>query len=154
MRRRWALAATLATGAAAVIVGVSAAGGPACEVRGQLPDPGCTPGSTFPAATAEDVCTRGWARDHRDVSESVRRQVLARYGGKPGEPYELDHLIPLELGGSNDPANLWPQTGRIPNPKDRVENRLHHLVCTGHMDLIQAQREIAKDWTAIPGDYR
>jgi hypothetical protein len=23
--------------------------------------------------------------------------------------YELDHLIPLELGGSNDLRNLWPQ---------------------------------------------
>jgi hypothetical protein len=40
----------------------------------------------------------------------------------------VDHLIPLELGGSNDIANLWPQsyvTVWNAHMKDRLENRLN-----------------------------
>ena len=35
--------------------------------------------------------------------------------------------------------------------KDRLENRLHKLVCAGKMPLAQAQYLIAKDWV---GAYR
>jgi len=59
---------------------------------------------------------------------------------------ELDHLVPLELGGSNDITNLWPEVGRIPNPKDSVENALNHAVCDGRVRLTAAQNAIASDW--------
>ena len=51
--------------------------------------------------------------------------MLARLYGRT---IEIDHLIPLELGGSNDIANLFPEPGfgtasyRV---KDQLENRLH-----------------------------
>jgi hypothetical protein len=41
---------------------------------------------------------------------------------------EVDHLIPLELGGSNEMKNLWPQPDkRQPEcvEKDQLENELH-----------------------------
>jgi 5-methylcytosine-specific restriction endonuclease McrA len=44
---------------------------------------------------------------------------------------EVDHLIPLELGGSNRAANLWPQRydgGWSARDKDRLESRLHRLL--------------------------
>ncbi len=44
-----------------------------------LPDPTLTPGDTLPGATADDVCTPGWAREHRSVTESMRDQVYAEY---------------------------------------------------------------------------
>jgi hypothetical protein len=68
---------------------------------------------------------------------------------------ELDHLIPLELGGANDAANLWVETGTIPNPKDTVENALHDWVCAARPEqagerLAAARRAIASNWVTAP----
>ena len=59
---------------------------------------------------------------------------------------ELDHLVPLELGGSNDATNLWPEMGKRPNPKDSVETALKHAVCKGTVTLAAAQQAIATNW--------
>ena len=69
----------------------------------------------------------------------------------PGQ-YEVDHLVSLQLGGSNDIANLWPEAAS-PTPgfhqKDQVENSLHDQVCSGAMPLTEAQNEIATNWLAV-----
>ena len=122
-----------------------------CHVRGALPDPACTPGATFGDATEHDVCTPGWAGRHRNVSSATKRRVYASYGiahhGR-GE-YEVDHLVSLELGGSNTAANLFPEAAS-PRPgfheKDRLEHRLHRLVCDGTVGLAAAQQMIRSDW--------
>ena len=64
-----------------------------------------------------------------------------------GTTSELDHLVSLELGGANDVANLWPEVGSVPNPKDSVENDQHKAVCSGKVTLAAAQQAIASDWT-------
>lgn len=62
------------------------------------------------------------------------------------------HLVPLELGGSPaSPENLWPEPHRVVGgwgspAKDRLENRLNHLVCRGRLSLASARRRIATDW--------
>jgi hypothetical protein len=70
----------------------------------------------------------------------------------PAREYEIDHLISLELGGSNDIKNLWPESCRTEpwnaRAKDKLENRLHELVCTGQILVEDAQRAIAQDWIA------
>ena len=68
------------------------------------------------------------------------------YGTPRSEPTELDHLVPLELGGSNDATNLWPEYPPVPNPKDKVENALNAAVCAGRVSLVAAQNAIASDW--------
>lgn len=115
-----------------------------------LPDPKLTPGDTIPAATAADICTPGWASEHRHVTESMRDNVYAEYKRSRGpDCCEVDHLVPLELGGSNDIRNLWPQPDE-PRPgwdeKDRLENELHAEVCAGKMPLADAQHCIAANW--------
>jgi hypothetical protein len=64
--------------------------------------------------------------------------------------YELDHLIPLELGGApDDIKNLWPEpyyTDPNAHDKDRFENYMHNQVCSGNLDLVTAQNEIATNW--------
>ena len=59
---------------------------------------------------------------------------------------------PLELGGSNAIVNLFPESGSglaDYHVKDRLENRIHAMVCTGSISLQAAQTGIARDWEAI-----
>jgi hypothetical protein len=124
-----------------------------CHVHGALPDPVCTPGAIFPV-TKEQVCKPGYARSVRNVPTSVKAAVFLSYGirsHRTGE-WEVDHLISLELGGSNAIMNLWPEAAKpVPgfHEKDKVENYLHAQVCSGKMTLAEAQREIATNWLAV-----
>jgi hypothetical protein len=122
--------------------------------RGKLPDPRCTPGSIDPAVTQADIrstiCKRGWTATVRPPEAQTERfkyhVAYPHYGTPAGERTELDHLVPLELGGSNDATNLWPEYPPTPNPKDKVENALNHAVCGGRVSLARAQAAIAYDW--------
>jgi hypothetical protein len=125
-----------------------------CVSQNALPDPDCTPGAIFPDATKDKICVPGYSSGVRNVPESEKNKVYAEYGIKThtAGQYEVDHLISLELGGSNDIANLWPEPAE-PRPgfheKDKVENYLHKQVCDGAMSLQDVQYEIAHDWMAI-----
>jgi hypothetical protein len=120
---------------------------------GLYPDSRLTPGDVLPNVTEADVCKPGYAGTVRDVPQSVKDEVYRRYGIKniTGE-HEVDHFISLELGGSNDVTNLWPEFYE-PRPgaheKDKVENYLHKQVCDGKMSLAEAQRQIRTDWYAV-----
>ncbi len=125
-----------------------------CVINGKYPDHACTPGAIFTTATKEQVCTSGYSKSVRDVPESVKKAVYAEYNithHSTGE-YEVDHFISLELGGSNDTSNLFPESAD-PRPgfheKDKVENYLHDQVCSGKMTLNEAQREISSDWYEV-----
>jgi hypothetical protein len=118
---------------------------------GHLPDPQLTPGAWDTQAITDDVCTPGYAHAHRPSfaeSNALKHQVFARYGIAWSEhgKYELDHLIPLELGGSSTLENLWPELWPEAIIKDALENRLHALVCAGELSLHDAQMQISIDW--------
>jgi hypothetical protein len=118
--------------------------------RGSLPDPKLTPVDAL-AVTKMDICTPGYTKIARAVPAAVKRDVYAGYHRRrqKGVCCEVDHLIPLELGGSNRMNNLWPEPYDITwnaHVKDRLENRLHEMVCTGQLDLATAQKAIAADW--------
>ena len=56
------------------------------------------------------MCVPGYAKKVRAVPAWLKRQAYAEYGitqYKTGD-YEVDHLIPLSLGGSNSIHNLAP----------------------------------------------
>ncbi|HLW00003.1 MAG TPA: HNH endonuclease [Ktedonobacterales bacterium] len=125
-----------------------------CKVNGALQDAACTPGDILPNVTKSQVCTSGYATSVRNVPQSEKNQVYAEYGitsHKAGQ-YEVDHLVSLELGGSNNISNLWPEAAS-PKPgfheKDKVENYLNSQVCSGAISLQQAQVQIATDWLAV-----
>jgi hypothetical protein len=92
----------------------------------------------------------------------------AYFGRVPGMQgrYEIDHLDSLDLGGSNDPKNLWPESYYTEqfnaHVKDKLEDRLaanvrHKLERRGHDAatalLKQCQDEIATDWIAAYHKY-
>jgi hypothetical protein len=125
---------------------VIAAAACALAAHGQLPDSHCTPGA-LRSHDAGTICTPGWAGRHRHVTDSERAEVYRRYGLDGRHPFpewEVDHRVPLELGGANTLSNLWPE--HHPQAKDRLENRLHQKVCSGGMRLRRAVRIFEVDW--------
>lgn len=131
-----------------------------------VPDSKLTPGAVM-NVTVEQLCTKGYANVYhggvRNVPTRIKRQVFIEYfGAMPAHPgdFEIDHLISLELGGSNDPKNLWPQSYKTPNwnahVKDQLEDRMAALLrqCLkdkGHIPatalMLQFQGEISSNWT-------
>jgi hypothetical protein len=126
-----------------------------CQVHGSLPDHACTPGARFTTVTAAVVCVPGYSRSVRRVSYAEKSTVYAEYGMRrhfDGHNGEVDHLVALELGGSNDESNLWPETAAGAygsHQKDRLENELHQEVCAGSLMLGRAQGLISGDWVKV-----
>jgi hypothetical protein len=116
--------------------------------RGRLPDYGCTPGAVFKNVTAGEVCTPGYSKGVRNVSESLKRKVYLSYGIRrhAAGAYEVDHLVSLELGGNNSQRNLWPEKQPGARDKDKLENSLHGQLCNGEISLRSAQSKITH-WT-------
>ena len=128
-----------------------------CFAKGGLPDPKCTPGAVLTTDTTK-VCKAGYTRSIRDVSLSHKQQVFEDYGipWSLHSNYEVDHLISLELGGSNDLPNLWPQPSSLPNgsrTKDNFESYLHAQVCGGKIPIQEAQHKMATNWLAYYSDW-
>jgi hypothetical protein len=130
--------------------------------EGLLPNPQLTPGAVV-TSDVRTICARGYATRVRPKGalwrhlkdEAYNRYHLARghrssisLNGVRRPAYEVDHLIPLELGGSpTDLGNLWPEPLADAKRKDKVENRLHALVCSGRLSLKAAQAAVARNWT-------
>jgi hypothetical protein len=112
------------------------------------------PGVADPKITQDNInktiCVSGYTKKIRNVPTSEKKQVYLRDKLKPKKPIccEVDHLISLELGGTNDLNNLWAQRYE-PFPgardKDKVENALHKDICSGAISLKRAQEIISKD---------
>jgi hypothetical protein len=124
-----------------------------CQAHEPLPDPACTPGAIM-TKDLDIICQHG-TRERRRVDAAVHKLAFTEYGytfPQPRGAFEVDHLIPLELGGDNVVENLWAEAAS-PKPgfheKDKVENYLHKQVCSGALTLDEAQREIATDWLSV-----
>jgi hypothetical protein len=127
-------------------------------VKAQEPKPrlAITPGEVR-QITLREVCLYPAAEViSRDIPEDMRRRVFSLYGIKSSqaEQFEVDYLITPDLGGTESIRNLWPQpysarwNARV---KDKLEQRLHELVCDRKLDIATAQHDIAVDWI---GAYR
>lgn len=159
---RWPLVKVIASASAVLLLLFALTPASATE----LPNRVRTPGAVATSSTAV-VCRPGHAHAVRNVSYRVRDAVYTAYGlprGRrtpgggyvgPRRGYVIDHLVPLELGGANDPRNLWPQPRAEARAKDRVEDTLHEAVCSGQMGLVDAQQRIVRDWErAVPASVR
>jgi hypothetical protein len=115
------------------------------------PNPSLTPGAVL-TADASTICAPGYASSVRDVSTATKEQVYTEYGVSYPQAlgaYEVDHCIPLDIGGSNDLTNLWPEPA-TPTPgfhqKDQFEKFEHGQVCNGTISAAEAQSRMASDW--------
>jgi hypothetical protein len=115
------------------------------------PSNACTPGA-FVRKTRADVCDGRTARPTLPAAE--RRAILRNYGVPTfnGATGEIDHRVPLALGGVTDRRNLWPEVEvNGSNPKDRLEAVIFRRVCKGlphPMRVRTAVRVFLADWRA------
>ena len=130
-----------------------------------VPDPSCTPGSINPTVTIavlrdpafRTACIRQQVTTAHEKAQTYSWYSIRHPANNTGgsQTCELDHLVSLELGGADTLDNIWPQCGppgvgldeRYFKQKDAVENYLAWRVRHGEMDLAQAQKGIATNWT-------
>lgn len=115
-----------------------------------LPNPSLAPGDIL-TNNLTIICVSGYSATVRDVPQSLRLEVFARDNvpyPQPTGTTELDHIIPLCLGGSNSEKNLFVQFETMPgyHEKDKLENYLCDHVCSRDIDINTAQTRIASDW--------
>lgn len=147
--------------AASILMGCAAAtqrAAPNLDSAGAvMPNAALTPGDVL-SSNVNEICVSGYAKRVRNVSTATKNEVYAEYGIASHAPdqYEVDHLIPLGIGGSNDIKNLWPQPtdprpGRL--EKDALEGELHKRICDNSVDMRAAQHDVATNWVAAYRKY-
>jgi hypothetical protein len=124
--------------------------------RAALPDRSCSPGAYYARLTRRVICARSFHTGAiRNVPQSEKFQVEHEYGMAEsyyGTTMEIDHIVPLELGGSNAIANLFPEPGTGAasyHAKDALENRAKAEVCDGQLTLGAARHGFATNWEAL-----
>ena len=125
-----------------------------------MPDINKTPGDVIKDIPLDLLCMKGYTQTVRSVSKTTKKNVYELYGiSYPPEEFTfvIDHLIPLELGGSNSIKNLWPQSVEESSVsakmKDKVENLLHQKVCDGSISLPNAQSIMTGNWNIWYNTY-
>lgn len=115
------------------------------------PNPILTPGVVADTNQAE-VCARGgstYSQTHRLTTEALKDWVMREYGLSTRVGLEIDHRVPLCLGGADEAANLWPQSYSGPwnaHLKDKLEAYACREVCAGKVPLATAQAWFLSDW--------
>ena len=108
------------------------------------------------------ICVSGYTKSVRPATSytnGVKKKLMREAGidaARVGD-YELDHIVPLALGGhprklSNLMLQPW-EGEHGAKMKDLLERRLNSLVCHGKLDLTDAQVCIARDWEACARQY-
>ena len=99
----------------------------------------------------ETICVPGYTKTIRPPV-SYTNGIKIRLMEREGLPLELigdkilDHVIPLEVGGSpDDPRNLVLQDQDDSRTKDKSEHYFHRAVCDGRISLRAAQQILWDD---------
>jgi len=134
-----------------------AVGLPAIAEEGPIrPDDALTPGvvaSTDPTDVCSVIDGLTYSKRHRHTPLELKQEVYAAYHvNREARNFEIDHRVPLCLGGADVRENLWPQEGwQHPSyhDKDRLETAVCRAVCgEGSMTLEQGQAIFLGDWIA------
>ena len=133
--------------------------------RASILPPRETPGAIDPAITQANIgatiCRAGYARSARPsyaITGPLKRRLMhSQHPGEATADYELDHLIPISIGGAPlDMRDLWlqPRRGQAnAGDKNVLAYVLWRLVCQHRVPLDTAQRAISRDWTKAYQTY-
>lgn len=156
--------------AGAVAVGVAAVLSfmPAHRVASAniYPNPSLSPGLIATSNLSDLTTTQScgtYSQCHRNTTEEQKKQVHTEYPTCPtgAGQSEIDHIIPLALGGADDVKNLWCQPDINPwngenygyHTKDKLESFLVIQVKAGAMTPKNAQACIINDWVKCYQQY-
>lgn len=110
----------------------------------------------------QTICVAGYTasvRPSTTYTNGVKLRLLREEAlpASAANEFELDHRIPLALGGhprSLKNLMLQPWDGKDgAKVKDRLERRLQQLVCSGKLLLDDARRAIYVDWQGAYHNY-
>ncbi len=87
------------------------------------------------------ICTPGYATAHRMSPARAHEIKRSMLGWRHAGDYELDHIVPLCLGGTNDLSNLQLQPWPEAHEKDKLEWKACREVCAGTVSL-----DVARSW--------
>ena len=91
----------------------------AAQDHHRAPVPGAVDPHVTQATIYDTICHRGYTarvRPPRPVTDAIKHELAERLPDAPHD-YELDHLIPLGLGGHpTSPNNLWLQARSSSGP--------------------------------------
>lgn len=123
-----------------------------------LPDSKLTPGAVL-TTDSKLICEAGYVKEIKAVAPEITAAVYKSYGitTQNTSKYQLDFLVPLELGGASVARNLWPQSTKT-SPlnaalKDKLDAKLHELACTGKVSFADAQQAVSQNWAAAYVKY-
>jgi hypothetical protein len=140
--------------AAALLIGV----GIVLGVRAAHADPALNPAVTQ-TTIASTICVKGWTATVRPpwyMTSLIKLRMLKARGETWADrkKYELDHIIPLCLGGAPaDASNLQLEPWSEARRKDRVEVQAMRCVCADKVTLEEARHDLAANWRAAYHKY-
>lgn len=115
------------------------------------------------ATLGQTICVTGYTKTVRPATSytnGVKKKLLREAGIDEAQigQYELDHIIPLAVGGhprklSNLMLQGWDGEDGA-NKKDGLERKLQNMVCAAKIVLADAQYCIAEDWVACATELR
>lgn len=134
----------------------------AVDSDGTRPDDKLTPGE-IRTTDKREICGHS-TREFRDVSATTKIAARRAYGLKSatagwcadGDNCEIDHRVPLTVGGGNTPGsikNLWPQASPAWRRKDQCEVKVGRAICAGKITVAQAQAIFLGDWVVNCAPY-
>lgn len=108
------------------------------------------PNSAIRTTNLKSICTT-LTGTIRNVPHSMKDKIFIRDNGDLNHRgyYEVDHRIALSSGGSNDISNLTLQSygGKCnAHDKDKLEVRLHALICNQKIQVSDAQDYLYNHW--------
>jgi hypothetical protein len=142
------------------------AAGPYTPTQVYTPIDTITPGVVDPNASPASICDVG-TKAVRNTTSLMKAKAYTLYGvdkhgsGRCMAPNadkrgcEVDHRIPLAVGGADHQRNLWPQPYPQASWKDRLEDDWYHEICRAHAvgddtaavaSMHAAQRAFSGDW--------
>jgi hypothetical protein len=121
-----------------------------------------TPGATNPTITqataASTICKHQYVdKINSQISKKTSTEVFAEYAiaKKKRSDFAIDHLVPIDLGGTNAISNLWPiplKGTATAQRKAVVDAAVHKSMCAGFISLAAAQGLFNASWANVDTD--
>jgi hypothetical protein len=126
-----------------IVAGLLVVGSAWAEEIPLVPNPDVTTGDY---CTTKDPDFYGYRYDEqiayckRSVSTQKKKVIYEEYAvpQKCKRNYTVDHFIPLAMGGSNAPENLWPEHKRVKATRMTLEQELYDQLRRGEITRKEA----------------